>query len=50
MADRAQGAVGSVGAAIKGDREEEDKWRKIHDEGKAQAKGAEGEMEKRGGY
>ncbi|RJE21402.1 hypothetical protein PHISCL_06272 [Aspergillus sclerotialis] len=50
MADRAQGAVGSVGAAIKGDREEEDKWRKIHDEGKAQAKEAQDEMEKRGGY
>lgn len=32
--DRAQGAVGSVGAAITGDREQEDKWRKIHDEGK----------------
>lgn len=32
--DRAQGAVGSVGAALTGDREQEDKWRKIHDEGK----------------
>lgn len=49
MVDRAQGAVGSVGAAITGDREEEEKWRKVHDEGKEQAKGAVDDMDKRHG-
>lgn len=47
MGDRAQGAVGSVGAAIKGDRVEEEKWRKIHDEGKEKQLGAEADMERR---
>ena len=47
---RAQGAVGSVGAAIKGDREEEEKWRQVHDEGKRRQRGAEREVERKGGY
>lgn len=45
--DRAQGAVGSVGAAITGNREEEDKWRKIHDEGKSIQKGTEDKVNER---
>lgn len=50
ITDRAQGAVGSVGAAVTGDRDEEEKWRRIHDEGKLKQRGVEGEMETRGGY
>merc|ERR1712187_609548 len=50
VTDRAQGAVGSVGAAIKGDREEEEKWRQVHDEGKGRQKETEREVEKKGGY
>lgn len=50
VTDRAQGAVGSVGAAIKGDREEEEKWRQVHDEGKGRQRGAEREVERKGGY
>jgi len=45
--DRAKGALGSVGAAIKGDRSEEEKWRDVHDEGKVRQRGAEVDMEKR---
>lgn len=46
-ADRAKGALGSVGAAVKGDRTEEEKWRDVHDEGKVRQRGAEVDMEKR---
>lgn len=45
--DRAQGAIGSVGAAVTGDREEEEKWRKVHDEGKGRQKDVEDNIEKR---
>lgn len=48
--DRAQGALGSVGAAVKGDREEEEKFRDLHDEGKVRQRGAEADMAKKGGY
>lgn len=50
VTDRAQGAVGSVGAAIKGDREEEEKWRQVHDEGKGRQKETEKEVDRKGGY
>lgn len=45
--DRAQGAVGSVGAAITGDRADEEKWRKVHDEGKGIQKGTEEKVNER---
>jgi hypothetical protein len=44
---RAQGALGSVGAAILGDRQEEDKWRDVHDEGKTRQRGVEAELQKK---
>lgn len=48
--DRAQGALGSVGAAVAGDREKEEKYRDIHDEGKVRQRGAEADMTQKGGY
>ncbi|EAW09953.1 CsbD family protein [Aspergillus clavatus NRRL 1] len=47
VSDRAKGAFGSAGAALKGDRTEEEKWRDVHDEGKVRQRGAEADMEKR---
>lgn len=47
--DRAQGALGSIGAAVKGDREQEEKFRDIHDEGKVRQRGAEADMAKKQG-
>lgn len=46
---RAQGAIGSVGAAISGDRAEEEKFRDMHDEGKVRQRGAEADMAKKQG-
>lgn len=50
VSDRAEGAVKSVGAAVLGDRAEEDKWREVHDEGKVRQRGAEADMEKKAAY
>lgn len=50
VTDRAQGKLGGVGAAIMGDREEEEKWRRVHDEGKVRQRGAEADIDKKGGY
>lgn len=47
--NRAQGAIGSVGAAIGGDRAEEQKFRDQHDEGKVRQRGAEADMAKKQG-
>ncbi|KAJ5106066.1 hypothetical protein NUU61_003413 [Penicillium alfredii] len=47
--DRAQGALGSVGAAVTGNRAEEQKWRDIHDEGKVRQRGAEADIAQKGG-
>ncbi|CAG8266597.1 unnamed protein product [Penicillium salamii] len=47
--NRAQGALGSVGAAVKGDREEEQKYRDMHDEGKVRQRGAEADIVKKQG-
>jgi uncharacterized protein YjbJ (UPF0337 family) len=47
--NRAQGAIGSVGAAISGDRAEEEKFRDIHDQGKVRQRGAEADMAKKQG-
>ncbi|KAJ5593972.1 uncharacterized protein N7459_000180 [Penicillium hispanicum] len=48
--DRAQGALGGLGAAVSGDREAEQKFRDQHDQGKVQQRGAEADMAKKGGY
>lgn len=47
ISDRAQGTLRSVGAAVIGDREEEAKWRDVHDEGKARQRGVEADLQKR---
>lgn len=49
VADRAQGALGSIGAAVSGDRETEEKYRDMHDEGKVRQRGAEADMAKKQG-
>lgn len=48
--DRAQGALGSVGAAVSGDREKEEEYRGMHDEGKVRQRGAEADMAQKEGY
>jgi len=45
ISDRAQGALGSIGAAVTGDRSEEAKWRDVHDEGKVRQRGAEADIQ-----
>ncbi|CRG86115.1 hypothetical protein PISL3812_03118 [Talaromyces islandicus] len=45
ISDRAQGAVGNIGAAITGDREGQAKYQDIHDEGKARQRGVEAELQ-----
>ncbi|PLB53422.1 putative mismatched base pair and cruciform DNA recognition protein [Aspergillus steynii IBT 23096] len=47
LKDRAQGGLGKVAAAAKGDREEEAEWERMHDQGKVQQRGAEVDMQKR---
>ena len=47
--DRAQGHLGTVTAAITGDREEQRKYEDLHDEGKVRQRGAEADMAKRQG-
>lgn len=47
MADRSRGAAGGIGAALTGNRAEEDRMREVHDAGKQKQKGAEEEMERR---
>ena len=49
MQNRAQGALGTVGAAVTGDRTEEERFRDMHDEGKARQRGAEADMAKKQG-
>ena len=44
---RVQGTLGSVGAAITGDRESEARWRNVQDEGKAKHRDAEADILKR---
>ncbi|KAL4895349.1 hypothetical protein BDV59DRAFT_153834 [Aspergillus ambiguus] len=45
--DRVQGGVGKVVAAASGDRAEEEKWTKVHDEGKVRERGAEADIQKK---
>ncbi|KAJ5588063.1 hypothetical protein N7537_010741 [Penicillium hordei] len=47
--NRAQGTLGSIGAAVTGNRTEEEKYRDMHDEGKARQRGAEADIAKKGG-
>ncbi|KAG0153593.1 hypothetical protein PDIDSM_2247 [Penicillium digitatum] len=47
--NRAKGTLGSIGAAVTGNRSEEEKYRDLHDEGKVRQRGAEVDMAKRGG-
>ncbi|KAJ5965287.1 hypothetical protein N7481_012001 [Penicillium waksmanii] len=49
MQNRAQGTLGSIGAAVAGDREEEQKFRDMHDEGKTRQRGAEADIAKKQG-
>lgn len=45
VSDRAQGALGNIGAAITGDRESQAKYQDLHDEGKARQRGVEAELQ-----
>lgn len=47
--NRAMGALGSVGAAVTGDREGEQEYRDMHDEGKVRQRGAEADIVKKQG-
>jgi hypothetical protein len=42
-----QGGVGKIAAAAAGDRGEEEKWTRVHDEGKVRERGAEVDMQKK---
>jgi uncharacterized protein YjbJ (UPF0337 family) len=44
--NRAQGALGNVGAAVLGDRDQQAKYQDMHDEGKARQRGVEAELQK----
>ncbi|PWY87487.1 putative mismatched base pair and cruciform DNA recognition protein [Aspergillus heteromorphus CBS 117.55] len=44
---RVKGGLGQVAAAATGDREEEQKWRDVHDEGKTKQRGVEADLDKR---
>jgi hypothetical protein len=49
VGDRVQGALGSVGAAVIGDRAKEQEYRDQHDEGKVRQRGVEAELAKKDG-
>ena len=44
--DRAQGALGGIGAGITGDREQQEKYQRMHDDGKTQQRSAEHDIQK----
>lgn len=48
IAERSQGAVGSVKHAVTGDRAKEDEYRAMHDAGEAKQKATEEEIQRRG--
>ena len=48
VADRSQGAVGSVASAVTGDRAKEDEYRAMHDTGEMKQREAEETMQRRG--
>ncbi|QKX56956.1 uncharacterized protein TRUGW13939_04064 [Talaromyces rugulosus] len=45
ISDRAQGALGNIGAAVTGDRETQAKYQDLHDVGKARQRGVESELQ-----
>ena len=45
-ADRAKGAVGGAFAGLTGDREGQEKYQTLHDDGKAGQRGAEADIQK----
>ncbi|KAJ5220246.1 hypothetical protein N7468_009450 [Penicillium chermesinum] len=49
LQDRAEGTLGGIAAAVAGDREQEEKYRDIHDEGKTRQRGAEADINKKQG-
>lgn len=46
MKDRAQGALGGIGAGITGDREKQQKYQMQHDDGKTQLRSAQHDIQK----
>ena len=46
MKDRAQGTLGGMVAGIKGDKEKQEENRLLHDDGKAQLRGAQHDIQK----
>ena len=46
MKDRAQGTLGGMAAGITGDREKQEKYQLQHDDGKAQLRGAQHDIQK----
>ncbi|EEA27241.1 hypothetical protein TMatcc_004476 [Talaromyces marneffei ATCC 18224] len=46
MTDRARGAVGALGSAVLGDKEGQEKWQDLHDEGKTRQRGVEADLQK----
>lgn len=46
VGDRARGAVGAVGSAVMGDKEGQQKWQDLHDEGKTRKRGVGAELQK----
>lgn len=49
IGDRVTGSVGSAVAGLTGNREDQQKYADIHDEGKTRQRGAELDIEKKGG-
>lgn len=46
VTDRARGAMGAVGSAVLGDKDGQEKWQDVHDEGKTRQRGVEAELQK----
>ncbi len=46
MQDRVKGTVGGMGAGISGDREKQDKYQRMHDDGKTQLRSAQQDIQK----
>ncbi|MCJ1234999.1 hypothetical protein MMC14_002963 [Varicellaria rhodocarpa] len=50
MGDRAKGALGGAVAGLTGNKEDQEKYRLQHDDGKTQQRSAEADIEKQGGH
>ena len=46
MKDRAHGTLGGIAAGVTGDREKQEKYQLQHDDGKAQLRGAQHDIQK----